>query len=258
MKKLKFEYVFAALVVFFVGLGTAWVYYQNEHAQTVREQAKRTKQKQLNQVALPQLATMPTKKQSEAVIHTTKGDITVVLFNQQAPLAVKNFLGLAKQGYYDGTIFHRVVKNFMIQGGDPKGTGQGGHSIWYQKDETRDQGQGFKNEISPSLYHLRGSLAMANAGKGTNGSQFFINQNQTDQQSQLDKTAYPRRIYKAYRQGGNPKLDGSYTVFGQVVKGMSVVDQIARGPVSDNGSGEQSKPKEPVTVTKVEVIKEVH
>ncbi len=256
MKKIRVEYILLAVVLLLVGLGTAWVYWQQTHIQAVREQTKAAKQKELNQVPLPQLEKMPAKSQSEAVIHTTKGDITVVLFNQQAPLAVKNFIGLAKQGYYDGTIFHRVMKNFMIQGGDPKGTGQGGHSIWYQKDSHLDSGQGFKNEISTSLYHLRGSLAMANAGKDTNGSQFFINQNPTNQQDQLPKAAYPKRIYEAYRQGGNPKLDGSYTVFGQVLKGMSVVDQIAQEPVEDNGNGEESKPKDPVTVTTVEVVKE--
>lgn len=100
-----------------------------------------------------------------AVIKTDKGDIKVRLFPEEAPKAVENFVTHAENGYYDGLIFHRVIKDFMIQGGDPKGTGTGGESIW---------GKPFADEFSSELHNFRGALSMANAGPNTNGSQFFI------------------------------------------------------------------------------------
>ena len=100
-----------------------------------------------------------------ATLHTTMGDITVVLYPEQAPKTVENFLTLAEEGYYDGIIFHRVINDFMIQGGDPTGTGTGGESCWGGK---------FEDEFSDQLHNFRGALSMANAGAGTNGSQFFI------------------------------------------------------------------------------------
>jgi len=132
------------------------------------------------------------------VLKTNRGDITLKLFPKAAPLAVENFTKLAKKGYYDGTIFHRVIKGFMIQGGDPTGTGRGGQSIW---------GREFKNEYAPNLVFDRPYLlAMANRGPNTNGSQFFI-------------TVAPA-----------PWLNGGYTIFGEVVKGQKVVDAIDRTP----------------------------
>lgn len=100
-----------------------------------------------------------------AIIYTSGGEIEVQLFPEYAPLAVENFITHAKNGYYDGTIFHRVINNFMLQGGDPMGNGTGGESIW---------GQPFQDEFSDQLYHFRGALSMANSGENTNGSQFFI------------------------------------------------------------------------------------
>ncbi|MBQ8670193.1 MAG: peptidylprolyl isomerase, partial [Oscillospiraceae bacterium] len=100
-----------------------------------------------------------------ATLHTTMGDITVVLYPEQAPKTVENFLGLAEKGYYDGVTFHRVINDFMIQGGDPTATGSGGESLW---------GKDFEDEFSDQLHNFRGALSMANAGPGTNGSQFFI------------------------------------------------------------------------------------
>ena len=100
-----------------------------------------------------------------ATIKTNKGDITLQLFDKLAPKTVKNFVELAQDGYYDGVIFHRVIPNFMIQGGDPTGTGRGGKSIY---------GEQFEDEFSDQLFNLRGALSMANAGPNTNGSQFFI------------------------------------------------------------------------------------
>ncbi len=127
-----------------------------------------------------------------ATIVTNLGDIAVLLYASEAPITVNNFLFLAGQGFYDGTVFHRVIPNFMIQGGDPAGTGTGG------------PGYKFQDELSPSLnYDNPGVLAMANAGPDTNGSQFFI-------------TVAP-----------TPHLQGFHTVFGKVIEGQDVVDAIA-------------------------------
>ena len=131
-----------------------------------------------------------------AVIKTAKGDIRVALFPAEAPLTVANFTNLAQRGYYDGLTFHRVIANFMIQGGDPTGTGSGG------------PGYSFADEFSPSLRHTSaGILSMANAGPGTNGSQFFITH------------------------GPTPHLDDKHSIFGKVSDGQSVVDAIAQGDV---------------------------
>ena len=102
---------------------------------------------------------------TEVIMNTNKGAIKLELYPEIAPKTVENFIGLAKENYYDGVIFHRVISDFMIQGGDPTGTGMGGKSIW---------GEQFEDEFSPYLFNLRGALSMANAGPGTNGSQFFI------------------------------------------------------------------------------------
>ena len=149
----------------------------------------------------------------------------------------------AKDKYYDGLTFHRVIKDFMIQSGDPKGDGTGGESIWKK---------GFAVEPTPFLYNIRGALAMANTGaKNSNGSQFYIVQNKDDQSKQLGNAGYPKPIIDAYKKGGYPAGDTKYTVFGQVIKGMDVVDTIANLEVDDN-----SKPKENVTVNSVEVVKD--
>ena len=142
-----------------------------------------------DQSAFPQLSTDVANDEAEVIMHTSMGDITLKLFPKYAPLAVENFLTHAKDGYYDGLLFHRVISDFMIQSGDPNGDGTGGQSIWNGKDKSIDSGNGFVNEISPYLYNIRGALAMANAGADTNGSQFFINQNSDDQSSQLKRIA---------------------------------------------------------------------
>lgn len=115
----------------------------------------------MNQLAMPVAGDLV------AVMHTTMGDISIRLFPEFTPKTVENFTTHAKNGYYDGIVFHRVIKDFMIQGGDPTATGCGGESIW---------GHSFKDEFCYELHNLRGALSMANAGPGTNGSQFFINQ----------------------------------------------------------------------------------
>lgn len=150
------------------------------------------------------------------VLETTKGTIAVVLFPEQAPKASENFMTHAKDGYYDGLTFHRVINEFMIQGGDPSGNGTGGESIW---------GTPFKDEFSDELFNFRGALSMANAGPNTNGSQFFIVQAHSVNQ---DLSMYPTIVQDKYKEvGGTPWLDGKHTVFGQVIQGMDVVDAIA-------------------------------
>ena len=201
--------------------------------------------------SFPQLSSEVAENEAAVKIKTTEGDITIKLFPEQAPLTVENFLTHAKNGYYNGTIFHRVIKDFMIQGGDPLGNGTGGESIWAGKGTTIDAGYGFKDEISAFLYNIRGSLSMANAGAGTNGSQFFINQNTTDMSSQLSSSKYPTKIVDAYKNGGNPNLDGKHTVFGQVIEGMDIVDKIAS--VETDSS---DKPKTDVKIESIEIVKD--
>jgi peptidyl-prolyl cis-trans isomerase B (cyclophilin B) len=178
-----------------------------------------------------------------AKITTELGTIAVKLFAKEAPLAVENFIRLAQQGYYQDTIFHRVVQDFMIQGGDPEGTSDGGNSIW---------GHEFEDEISPRLFHFRGALAMANAGPNTNGSQFYIvtnHQLSTLFDQEIKSIGYPAEIVKKYQVGGTPWLDGHFTIFGQVTAGMSVVDQIAAGEVDTI----TARPLKPVKVKKIKI-----
>lgn len=199
----------------------------------------------------PQLSSEVAENEAAVKMKTSAGDITIKLFPEEAPLAVENFLTHAKEGYYNGIIFHRVINGFMIQGGDPDGNGTGGHSIWAGKDDKIDAGHGFKNEVSAFLYNIRGALAMANAGADTNGSQFFINQNPKDASSQLSSSKVPGKIIDAYKNGGNPSLDGGYTVFGQVTEGMDIVDKIASSETDAN-----DKPKTDITIESIEIIKD--
>lgn len=177
-----------------------------------------------------------------ATFKTNKGDFAIKLFPKQTPKTVENFLGLVAKNYYDGIIFHRVIKDFMIQGGDPTGTGMGGQSLW---------GTPFEDEFSNELFNIRGALSMANAGLATNGSQFFIVQNQNmpaQMEEQMVAAGYPKEIIEAYRQGGTPWLDHRHTVFGQVVSGMEIVDEIANVE-----TGIQDKPVEDVVIKTIEV-----
>ena len=135
----------------------------------------------------------------------------------------------------------------MIQGGDPEGTGMGGESIW---------GEGFEVEISNQLYHIRGALSMARAqALDSQGSQFFIVQGTEDQSDGMAIQFTPERIIEAYKNGGAKSLDGNYTVFGQVIEGMDVVDKIAQAEVTSNGS-EVSTPVDPVTIESTKVLQE--
>lgn len=163
-----------------------------------------------------------------ATIKTNMGEIKIKLFPEYAPKAVENFVTHAKEGYYNGLIFHRVIKDFMIQGGDPEGTGRGGESIW---------GEPFEDEFTPVLHNLRGALSMANAGPGTNGSQFFIveasevSDDMLEQLREANEKYFPTECIEAYEKlGGTPWLDYHHTVFGQVFEGMETVEDIAKVP----------------------------
>lgn len=188
----------------------------------------------------------PQAGDTTAVMKTSMGEIKILLFPDAAPKAVENFTTHAKNGYYDGLIFHRVIPDFMIQGGDPTGTGTGGESIW---------GRPFEDEFSPEYHNLRGALSMANAGPGTNGSQFFIVQAPSvsddllAQMETLGESAFPAWAVSAYRtKGGTPWLDFRHTVFGQVYEGMEAVDAIANVPC-----GRNDKPAEDVVIESVTI-----
>ncbi|MBO0431409.1 peptidylprolyl isomerase [Enterococcus sp. DIV0660C] len=197
----------------------------------------------LNALELPQLTNEVAANEALVEMTTSEGTIKIKLFPELAPKAVENFLTHAKDGYYDGLTFHRVIKDFMIQGGDPKGDGTGGESIW---------GEGFETEISNQLYNIRGALSMARSqNPNSNGSQFFIVQNSDDVHDGLLKDDYPRAIIDAYKKGGYPSLDGSYTVFGQVIEGMDVVDKIAQVETDSN-----DKPKADVKIESIKVLQE--
>jgi peptidylprolyl isomerase len=155
-------------------------------------------------------------KKYSAVVKTGEGDISIDLSVKKTPITVNNFVALARENFYNGLIFHRVMKDFMIQGGDPKGDGSGG------------PGYKFEDEKLEGKY-TRGTVAMANSGSNTNGSQFFIIHNDHD-------------------------LPGKYVIFGHVSSGMDTVDKIASAEAVDNGAGEKSKPVSPVKIESVEII----
>lgn len=181
--------------------------------------------------------------QPSITLHTNFGDIVIALFEEQAPKTVQNFIELATKGYYDGVIFHRVIKDFMIQGGDPTGTGAGGDSVY---------GGAFEDEFSFELFNLFGALSMANAGPNTNRSQFFIvtaNHVPNQMIQQLEEAGFPAAIIESYAtQGGTPWLDHRHTVFGHVIEGMDTVLQIqsAETDVAD-------KPVEDVVIESVTI-----
>lgn len=190
----------------------------------------------------------PDKNEEIVVIHTNFGDIKIRLFPEVAPKAVENFVTHAKEGYYDGISFHRVISDFMIQGGDPEGTGRGGKSIW---------GKAFADEFHVDYRNFRGALAMANSGPNTNGSQFFIVQKREIESNIIrqmkdlgEKRGYSEEVVEAYQElGGTFWLDGKHTVFGQVFQGMDVVDAIAETQV---GGGD--KPINPVLIERLEIL----
>lgn len=189
---------------------------------------------------------LPQKGETVALMKTNMGDIKIRLFADKAPKTVENFVTHAKEGYYDGLIFHRVINDFMIQGGDPTASGCGGESIW---------GHNFEDEFDVELHNLRGALSMANAGPNTNSSQFFIVQAKQvpegliEQMRQLSDRGFPKETTDAYEKlGGTPWLDFKHSVFGQVYEGMDVVDRIASVKC---GAGD--RPMFDVTIDKIEI-----
>ena len=182
-------------------------------------------------------------KTIEAVMHTNRGTITLALFPELAPKTVENFVGLAKENYYDGIIFHRVISDFMIQGGDPTGTGMGGESIW---------GEQFEDEFTPLLFNIRGALSMANSGPNTNGSQFFIvtaSQVPGQMIEQMEGAGYPDEITEAYKEnGGTPWLDQRHTVFGHVIDGMDIVEAIDQTETNPS-----DRPLEEVVIESIDI-----
>eukprot|EP00742_Colponemidia_sp_Colp-10_P000951 GILJ01001031.1.p1 GENE.GILJ01001031.1~~GILJ01001031.1.p1 ORF type:complete len:195 (+),score=18.08 GILJ01001031.1:69-587(+) len=160
-------------------------------------------------------APLPTDK-VEVTMNTNKGTIELLLYPNVAPKAVENFVGLANSKYYDNLIFHRVIQRFMIQGGDPTGTGSGGQSIW---------SQAFEDEVTPQVsFNRPGMLAMANSGPNTNGSQYFITTAET------------------------PWLNNKHTIFGEVVKGYDTVTAIER-----TATGPNDRPIEPQRILSMQV-----
>lgn len=179
-----------------------------------------------------------------AVLHTNYGDITLKLFPEVAPLAVENFVTHIEEGYYDGLTFHRVIKDFMIQGGDPAGNGTGGVSIY---------GEPFEDELSVEYLVYGGSLCMANSGEDTNTSQFFIvdaGPDDVDPEwvTQLETMGYPEEIINNYETyGGCPWLFYYHTVFGHVIEGLDTVKMIASVDVEPG-----DLPSEPVIIESAE------
>ena len=159
----------------------------------------------------------PAEGETVAIMHTNMGDIKIKLFVNEVPRTAQNFIELAKKGYYNGIIFHRVIKDFMIQGGDPTGTGMGGESIYGEK---------FEDEFDAALHNIRGALSMANAGPNTGGSQFFITLRDC------------------------PWLDGKHAVFGKVTQGMDVVRKIGRSYTDMN-----DRPLKKVVIEKITIEK---
>ncbi len=188
----------------------------------------------------------PAKGDIIVTMRTNMGDIFIRLFADKAPKTCENFVTHAREGYYDGLTFHRVINDFMIQGGDPTGTGCGGESIW---------GDSFEDEFDIELRNYRGALSMANAGPNTNGSQFFIVQAKQvpmqliGQMKQLADRGFPEEVTENYSKvGGTPHLDFRHSVFGQVYDGMDVVDAIAAVK-----TGAADKPVEPVIILGMDV-----
>lgn len=178
------------------------------------------------------------------------GSIYVKFFNKEAPKAVENFITHSKNGYYDGLTFHRIIDDFMIQGGDPTGTGTGGESIW---------GDDFEDEFSKNLHPYRGALCMANSGHNTNGSQFFIVQSEkTYDKNRLTQIGmslgieFDSNAIKNYGEiGGTPWLFESHTVFGQVYDGYDVLDAVAGVEIVDEDNG---IPAEQVIIESIRIL----
>ena len=155
-------------------------------------------------------------KSYTAIVHTSKGDISLELFASEAPVTVNNFVFLAKEGFYENGVFHRIIKDFMVQGGCPKGDGTGGPGYRFQDEKV-------------TRSYVKGILAMANSGPNTNGSQFFI------------------------VHGDDAGLPPNYTIFGMLTDGMDVLDSLANSPVASSGRGENSTPTEKLIIQNIDI-----
>lgn len=191
----------------------------------------------------------PSKGDLIGIVSTNLGEFRLRFFADAAPKAVENFTTHAKNGYYDDGSFHRIIEDFMIQGGDPEGTGRGGKSIW---------GRPFEDEFSVNYRNIYGALSMANSGPNTNGSQFFIVTSSSVDEGILkqmrelgESKGYPNYVVEAYEKlGGAYWLDGRHTVFGHVYEGMDVVEKISK--VETDAS---DRPVEPVTIQSIIIDK---
>lgn len=198
---------------------------------------------------LDQLRPLATNEET-LTMKTSLGDLTIRLFPDRAPKACENFRTHAKDGYYDGLTFHRVIRDFCVQGGDPTGTGMGGESIWKKS---------FEDEFDPTLHNYYGALSMANSGPDTNGSQFFFVVKKDVPGEMIDEMekageayGFPPEVVDAYMQhGGTPWLDFRHTVFGQVVEGLDVLEKLAA--VETDG---MDRPIEALTILSIEGSKE--
>lgn len=209
---MKKEYIIA-IALFLIVIGAFYYFISSRTSQSTKNETSiEPTSKPMQTVSQPTMQIDATKTYT-AVLQTTEGDITLTLNAKETPKTVNNFVYLAKKSFYDNTIFHRVIKGFMIQGGDPAGNGTGGPG--YTFDDEKFSGE-----------YKRGTIAMANRGANTNGSQFFIMH-----------ADYP--------------LQKNYVIFGSVTKGMDVVDKIAAAPVAVSATGEESKPVNPVMIKKV-------
>lgn len=227
MQKLTIIIIIIIAVLIIAGI-TYGVMRESKNSAKLKEITEKTKENTENQKEQPEqtqkqlpnpTTVIQAGKKYTAIMKTTVGEIKLELYADKTPITVNSFIYLAKNNFYNNTIFHRVIEGFMIQGGDPKGDGSGG------------PGYRFKDEKFEGDYD-RGTLAMANAGPDTNGSQFFI------------------------MHQDNSQLPKSYVIFGKVIEGMETVDKIATAPVEASLSGEPSKPKYPVAIKSIEIIEE--
>ncbi len=220
-----------------VGLGQSTIAVENNTTEAVETTVQATNSGEIINF------TAPVEGEQIAVFDIKDyGQIKIKLFPEQCPKGVENFTELIKQGYYDGITFHRIIKDFMIQGGDPTGTGGGGESIW---------GKGFEQEIYDGLKHFSGAVSYATASDKLNGSQFFIvtgfesvPEQHFENLGQQYGKSYSADAKKMYAEkGGYPFLDGDYEVFGQVFEGLDVAIKI-----SEVATGQSNKPVEDVVI----------
>ncbi len=209
--------------IFFIGLGVFMlvgvgvaIYFVSQ--KRPMEPVPQQTQEQNTQKRQPPAFQLDRTRVYSAVLHTTEGDISILLHPSEVPQTVNNFVALAREGFYKETIFHRIVKGFMIQGGDPTGTGRGGPGYTFPDESFRAE-------------YTRGTVAMANAGPNTNGSQFFIVHESTP-------------------------LEPRYVIFGHVTAGMEVVDKIANQAVTRNEGGENSKPIQATKIVSVDILEQ--